>query len=345
MNSEVGGICIEKLTGYKDSQYNATILFLSKKKSLERTFLPKKAKCTQGIIIFVLYFNTFRVDFIFCDLKKTLMTPNTKQASVATPLLKRMLNFTVLFLLTVHFISCGNLERATYFNDMGDVEFTEAVGNLEPVLQKNDILSITVSSLNAEAAEMFNVFNKTESQRAAFNGTPLPSSGYLIDQDGYIQFPFIGAIMAAGLTKKDLRQYITKELIVRQLLLEPIVDVRYLNFKVSVLGEVKNPAVFVIPNERVTLLEALGLAGDMTIYAKRDNVFLISERDGVKTTKRINLNTDELFSSPNYYLAANDVVYVQPNKRKMRSTSVTTQWLGAIVGSLSLAVLAITSFR
>ena len=252
-------------------------------------------------------------------------------------------NVTVL-LLTVSFFSCSTVDKATYFNDVGNSEFKETPSTLEPVLQKNDILSITVSSLNVEAAEMFNAANKTAAQAGSVNGRPSPTAGYLIDQDGYIQFPFIGQIMAAGLTKKDLRQFITKELIVRQLLLDPIVDIRYLNFKVSVLGEVNNPSVFTIPNEKVTLLEALGLAGDMTIFAKRDNVFLISEQDGIKTTKRINLNTDELFTSPNYYLKSNDIVYVEPNKRKVRTTSNSAQWFSIILGSLSLAVIAITNF-
>ncbi len=223
----------------------------------------------------------------------------------------------------VQLFSCNNVKKATYFNDLGDTEFTETFGTLEPVLQKNDILSIAVSSVNTEAVEIFNIANNTDSRRNDSNGRPLPASGFLIDQDGYIQFPIIGRIMAAGLTKKDLRQYITKELIVRQLLLEPIVDIRYLNFKVSVLGEVKNPDVYIIPNERVSLLEALSLAGDMTTYAQRDNVLLIREQDGIKTSSRINLNTDEIFTSPNYYLKSNDILYVQSNKRKVGSTSNT----------------------
>jgi polysaccharide export outer membrane protein len=255
------------------------------------------------------------------------------------------MKYIAITIIAISFFSCSTVKKATYFNDLGDAEFKETTSSLEPVLQKNDILSITVSSLNVEAAEMFNVANKTGSQAGSINARPSPTAGYLIDQDGNIQFPFIGAIRAAGLTKKDLRQYITKELIVRQLLLEPIVDIRYLNFKVSVLGEVNNPSVFIIPNEKVTLLEAMGLAGDMTIFAKRDNVFVISEQDGVKTTKRINLNTDELFNSPNYYLKSNDIVYVEPNKRKVRNTSNTPQWLGIILGSLSLAVVTIVSFR
>ncbi len=273
------------------------------------------------------------------------MTSKPKQSPLTYHLLKRSIKFAAIFLIAIQFFSCSTVDKATYFNDLGNARFKATSATLEPVLQKNDILSITVSSLNIEAAEMFNLANKTSSQAGNVNGRPSPTAGYLIDQDGNIQFPFIGAIRAAGLTKKDLRQYITKELVVRQLLLDPIVDIRYLNFKVSVLGEVNNPSVFTIANEKVTLLEALGLAGDMTIFAKRDNVFLISEQDGIKITKRINLNTDELFKSPNYYLKSNDIVYVQPNKRKVRTTSNTPQWFSVVIGSLSLALIAIVNLN
>ena len=143
------------------------------------------------------------------------------------------------------------------------------------------------------------------------------------------------------MTKKQLREEITQELTDRKLLLEPIVDVRYLNYKVSVLGEVQNPSVLTIPNEKVSLLEALGLAGDLTIYAKRDNVLLIREENGVKQTHRIDLTTDEIFNSQYYYLQSNDVVYVQPNKSKVASSSRTVLWLPVIISALSFGIIAI----
>src|SRR5680860_3627 len=187
-----------------------------------------------------------------------------------------------ILIVAVQLSSCVNTRKATYFNDVGNTSFPENFKNLEPVLQENDILSISVSSLNPEAGEIFNVSNLTAAQTSSSTGTTTQASGYLIDREGFIRFPLLGKLQASGITKKELREEITKQLIDKKLLLEPIVDVRYLNYKVSVLGEVRNPSVLTIPNEKVTILEALGLAGDLTIYAKRDNVLLIRERDGIK---------------------------------------------------------------
>ena len=249
---------------------------------------------------------------------------------------KSFFKFSLLLIVALQISSCGSAKKSSYFNEVGNNTFSSHFEPLEPILQKNDLLSINISSLNAEVTEMFNIANNV-------GGTQ--TVGYLIDQDGYIRFPVLGKIEVSGLTKKELREYIREELISKRLLMEPIVDIRFMNFKVSVLGEVNQPAVFTIPNEKVTLLEALGMAGDMTIYANRDNVLLISEEDGIKSTKRIDLTSDELFTSPNYYLKPNDIVYVQPNDRKVRNTSNAAQWFSVILGSLSLAVISISTFK
>lgn len=256
-----------------------------------------------------------------------------------------LFRLSIILVLTIHLTSCVNTRNATYFNDVGNERFAEKFGNLEPVLQENDILSISVSSLNKEAAEIFNTANLTATQTSSSSGTTTQASGYLIDQEGIIRFPLLGKIKAAGKTKKELREEITGQLVDKQLLLGPIVDVRYLNYRVSVLGEVRNPSVLTIPNEKVTILEALGLAGDLTIYAKRDNVLLIRTEDGVKKTRRIDLTTDEIFTSPFYFLKSNDVLYVQPNKSKVATTSRTLQWLPVIMSATSLIIIAINSGR
>lgn len=246
-----------------------------------------------------------------------------------------LLKISMLLVVALQLTSCSSAKKSSYFNEVGNNTFASYYEPLEPILQKNDLLSINITSLNAEVTEMFNIAN---------NVGGIQTPGYLIDQDGFIRFPVLGKIAVAGLTKKELREYIREELISKRLLMEPIVDIRFMNFKVSVLGEVNQPAVFTIPNEKVTLLEALGMAGDMTIYAQRNNVLLISEEDGIKSTRRIDLTSDELFTSPNYYLQPNDIVYVQPNDRKVRNTSNATQWFSVILGSLSLAVISIASF-
>jgi polysaccharide export outer membrane protein len=169
-----------------------------------------------------------------------------------------------------------------------------------------------------------------------------PSSGYLVSQDGFIEFPALGKIMAAGLTKQKLKEDITEKLVNSKLLIDPIVTVRFLNYRVTVLGEVARPTVVTVPNERISILEAIGLAGDITIYGKRDNVLLIREEKATKVIKRINLNSSEILSSPYYYLKSNDVVYVEPNNAKIVGASNTRQLLPTILSALSFVAIILT---
>lgn len=233
------------------------------------------------------------------------------------------------------FSSCIDTRQATYFNGVKDGTIDTKTPVPESIIRPNDLLSINVTSLNATATEFFNTPNTAGSQ-AGGGGTP----GYLVNSDGSIQFPMLGNIKAAGLTKEQLKDRIRKSIEERQLLKDPIVNIRYLNFRVTVLGEVKNPTVLTIPNEKVSLLEAIGLAGDLTIYGKRENVLIIREEDGQKQIKRINLNSNELLSSPYYYLKSDDVVYVEPNKARV-ATSRNGQWLPATLSALSLMVVVV----
>jgi polysaccharide export outer membrane protein len=236
------------------------------------------------------------------------------------------------------FTSCVNMKKAIYFNNIQDSTILSTVQNLEPVIGKNDVLSITVSSSNPEATQVFNMPNLSTS------GIP-QAYGYLVNQDGFIQFPLLGNIKANGLTKKQLRDTIAKELIEKKLLLDPIVSVRYLNFKVTVLGEVEHPAVINVENEKITLLEALGMAGDLTIEAKRNNVMVIREEEnGEKRIKRLDLTSTEIFTSPYYYLKSNDIVYVEPNSTKVASTSRFTQILPIILSAATLIFLIVDHF-
>ncbi|MBD0277348.1 MAG: polysaccharide biosynthesis/export family protein [Flavisolibacter sp.] len=234
-------------------------------------------------------------------------------------------------LLPLLFCSCVNTKKAIYLDNIGDAEISRTIDNLEPVIQKNDLLSITVSSPNPAATQFFN----------PPSATPTQASGYLVNQDGYIEFPLLGNMKAAGFTKKQLKEIITKAIIQKQLLLEPVVAVRYLNYKVTVLGEVAHPAVINVPDEKMSLLEALGMAGDMTIYARRDNVMVIREEEGKRIIKRLDLNSKELFTSPYYYLKSNDIVYVEPNRAKIATASRSNQWLPILMSGLSLGVIII----
>lgn len=249
--------------------------------------------------------------------------------------------FCILLLILVS-ASCTNTRKATYFSGQQTGSF-QPPAMPKPVIQNNDLLSITVSSLNPEASAVFNQpgganNNSNNSQPTA---TTTPANGYLVDGEGNIQFPFLGTFKASGMTKDELRDKLTKTLVDKKLLVDPIITVRFLNFKVTVLGEVAHPTVVTVPSESITLLEALGLAGDLTIYAQRDNVLVIRDEDGKKLTHRLNLNSTELFSSPYYYLKSNDVVYVEPNKAKVASTGRAQTWLPIIFSALSLGVIVV----
>lgn len=230
------------------------------------------------------------------------------------------------------FTSCVNTKKAIYFDSVQDTTFKAIGANMQPVIQQNDQLSIFVSSLNTGATEIFNTQNiqSNNNQRG---------SGYLVDTDGNIQFPILGLTAASGLTKKELSNKIAKQLTDKKLLIDPIVDIHILNFKVTVLGEVARPTVVPVTNEKITILEALGFAGDLTIYAKRDNVILIREENGNRIIKRINLNSTDILKSPYYYLKANDVLYAEPSKVKVQTSGRSAQIIPIILGSLSLLAI------
>lgn len=249
--------------------------------------------------------------------------------------------FCLLICSTLFFASCVNTRKAVYFADQPDGTILSTITIPETIIGANDLLSIQVSSLNPEASAVFNTPNNTVSNIASYNGSPVTVSGYLVNAEGNIQFPILGKIKAAGLTENQLRMLIVKSLDDKKLLKDPIVSIRHLNFKVTVLGEVGNPTVITVPNEKITLLEALGLAGDITIYGKKDKVMLIREEAGVKMLNRIDLNTAQLFNSPYYYLRSNDIVYVEPNKAKVASSGRANQSLPIILSALSFAAIIV----
>jgi polysaccharide export outer membrane protein len=245
--------------------------------------------------------------------------------------------FSILILMFT-FVSCTNTKKATYFSDQKNGSFAApTVPKL--VIQANDLLSISVSSLNAEASAVFNQANNSGASNNNTTTTTTTATGFLVDGSGNIQYPFLGQVPVAGLTKEELKDKLTKALVDKKLLVDPILTVRFLNFKVTVLGEVAHPTVVTVPSERISLLEAIGLAGDLTIYAQRDNVLVIRDENGQKITQRLNLNSTELFSSPYFYLKSNDVVYVEPNKSKVASTGRSQVWLPVLFSALSLGVI------
>jgi polysaccharide export outer membrane protein len=222
-----------------------------------------------------------------------------------------------------------------------DTTYAQPSGGNDVHIQKNDILSISISSLNADASAIFNSTNNFVISSSTVAGTNTQSTGYLVNADGNIQLPILGNVKAAGLTKQQLKDNITQTIIDKKLLIDPIVNIRHLNYEVTVIGEVGHPTVITVPSEKISLLKALGLAGDITIYGRKDNVLLIRETDGKKKVVRLDLNSQNFIMSPYYYLLPNDVVYVESNKNKVASVDRGHQLLPALIYGLSVVAVVI----
>lgn len=216
-----------------------------------------------------------------------------------------------------------------------------------------DLLTITVYTTTPEISIPFNlplIPAPTSINGANFAGsTAVALQTYLIDPQGEITFPVVGKIKAEGLTEMELSRSIRDKLYPRYIKEDPIITIRYANYKISVLGEVNRPGLFPLTNEKVNIFEALALAGDMTIYGKRNNVLLIREEsDGSRKSYRLNLNDKELIHSPYFFLQQNDVLYVQPNGPRSRSAdfgtgeTLTVSIIGTVI---SLAALLVTVFK
>jgi polysaccharide biosynthesis/export protein len=224
--------------------------------------------------------------------------------------------------------SCSNRNLA-YFSDLSDAKVDEtAIKNyVQPKIQSGDILSVTVSSLNPESNVLFNnvILPVTTNGTGGVIASKV-NEGYLVDKVGAINFPVIGKVTLAGLTKEEAADKMTTE--IKAHVKNPIVNVRFVNFKVTVIGEVNSPSTFVIEAEKINVLEALGLAGDMTAFGRRENVLIIREKDGIRTTARMNLNNKDVLNSPYFYLQQNDIVYVEPdNRTKVEQTNPNNRFI------------------
>lgn len=241
---------------------------------------------------------------------------------------KKYFKYFVILLASSLFLGCVSSKKINYFHDSENQNVSESFINYQPTLQIADILTINVAATAPDAALPFNLFEAPTSP----NLIPLP---YIINADGEINFPVLGQISVAGLTTIELTDSLTKSLL--PYLKNPIVNIRILNFKVNVLGEVKRPGSFRVSNERISIIEALGLAGDLTIYGDRQNIILIREKDGKRTFETIDLTNKELFYTPYFYLSQNDALFVASNKTKVNS-SVVGPNTSVIISSISILV-------
>lgn len=249
---------------------------------------------------------------------------------------------TLLILIAFAFSSCVSRKSYVYVNNISE-GISSQTASYEPVIKPDDLLVITVSSPIPEAALRFNLLSSQASQSTNVT-TPQQLQDevfytYLVDFEGNVTFPVLGVLKIGGLKKSEAIQKINTAL--KSYITEPITTIRIMNYKISVLGEVAAPGEKKLTTERVTLPEAISLAGDMTTFGRRDNVLVIREVDGKKTFTYVDMTKADLLNSPVYYLAQNDLVIVEPNKPKINGSAIGPN-LSIIITSASL-VLAVVA--
>lgn len=228
--------------------------------------------------------------------------------------IKPLFLFAILALLLT---SCVSRKEMVYFQNMEELEAEIDLSQATLKIQPNDLLTITVSAANMEAVQPFNLPITTAPRlgETSVSGN-LQLQTYLVDSEGNIEFPQLGTIHVAGKTRQELTQSLKEE--ISKYVQNPIINIQIINFQVTVLGEVNRPGTFTVPDERLSLTKALGLAGDLTIYGRRDNVLIIRTIGGTKEYHYLDLTDSNALNSPFYYLQQNDVVYVEPNAAQLQ---------------------------
>lgn len=247
----------------------------------------------------------------------------------------------VLVVLTM--TSCASKKGFLYLQSTAASTATESVFSYETTIQPDDVLLLLIASENAEVSAPYNlkaysILNTTEA--GAIGREQMQT--YIVDKQGQIDFPLLGMIKVGGLTKAQAIALLKDKL--KDHVKDAVINLRIINYKVTVLGEVNRPGAITISSERITLLEALGMAGDLTIYGNRKNLLIVREVDGVKTMNRVDITQSDFLTSPFYYLTQNDVVYVEPNKTRINSSVIGPNvTVGISIVSLIITVIVLVA--
>lgn len=235
-------------------------------------------------------------------------------------------------------VACASKKDIVYFQDTQDYETIVSDNSYSYKFKVDDLLSINVSTLDPEASIPFNLITppQTQNQVGGFGGQA-QQLDYIVNKEGNIDFPVLGEVNILGLTPNETKELLKEKL--KIYLKDPIINIRLRNFTVTVLGQVTRPGTYQVNGEQITVLEALGLAGDLDIRGERNNVLIIRDFNGTKISQRIDLTKKEALNSPVYYLTQNDVIYVEPNKSAVTSSSLDNRATLAI----SIASVLITS--
>lgn len=249
------------------------------------------------------------------------------------------LKYVLCYLVAITLSSCSRQRNLVYFSDLKGTNgnTSQVLDAGEPTILKNDILGITVNSTSPESNLLF----ASVPSNPTINGV-YEREGYRVSNGGIIKFPVLGQVKLEGLTIGQAQALMETEL--SKYVKNAIVNIKFMNFRVTVIGEVNHPSTFTVTNEKINLLEALGLAGDMTPYGKRENVLLIREVDGTRMMERVNLNSKEVLNSPYFYLKQNDVIYVEPDKAKSVEVSNNNRLMPLVVAAISAVAVLATTF-
>lgn len=245
-----------------------------------------------------------------------------------------MKKFFILFSLVILATSCATKKEIIYFQDAETLNDKLNEQNFEPIIESNDILYVAISSMD-EAVLV--PFKRNTGLEGNITNSNAGLQGYLVNVDGAINFPVIGDVDVAGKTRGQVEAQLKAEL--SEYVTDVVVDVRIMNFKITVIGEVNVPGVYTIADERVTLPQALGLAGDLSEDGKRENIMVIREIDGKQQVVRVDLTKTDFFSSPYYFLKQNDVIYVEPSLKGVKKSG----FIPDIPALLSLFTIVLSS--
>ncbi len=265
--------------------------------------------------------------------------------------MKKLLIPFVLLAMIMLIGSCSGSKQVAYFQNIDSISLAASRGLYDAHIMPKDQLTITVLTSNPEASAPFNLaVSNTVGTNGQLTTSGSSLQGYLVDNDGNINFPIVGKLHVAGMTKTQCEDLIKSKVMPYLNAKEnPIVTVRMSSYRVTVIGEVGSPNVIPVSTEKMSIIEALASAGDLSIYGKRNNVLLIREdANGEKHATRINLNDGNLFNSPYYYLQQNDIIYVEPNQVKAKNSAIgssTTIWFSFIGIVTSIASLLVNILR
>ena len=259
---------------------------------------------------------------------------------------KTVLLLTLIIMGLINLPSCTAPSKVVYLYNLKDTAnkakdssqgfLHAAQENFENLIQKNDQLWITVGGSNPADLLTLNSASGIAATGTTTQTTGANPSGYLVEADGTIKLPFLGKVKAEGMSRMQLEAYLTAKF--EDYTKNPVVNVRFINYNFSVLGEVGKPGRFSMPTERTSILEAISLAGDISELGKRENVLLIREENGQRSFARINLLSKDLFTSPYFYIKTNDVIYVEPVKTRFINRSGVPQYFSIAAVAVSLLI-------